>query len=55
MELEDNGIGDVIEGKDRVEMHGPFLIGNDEVLLSLRVLITYKQTHLGMSSWMQMM
>lgn len=24
MELEDNEIGDVIEGEDRVEMHGPF-------------------------------
>ena len=27
MELEDNGIGDVIEGEDRVEIHGPFLVG----------------------------
>ena len=27
MELEDNRIGDVIEGEDHVEMHGPFLVG----------------------------
>lgn len=50
MELEDNGIGDVIEGEDRVEIHGPFLIGNAEGLLSLRVLTADKQTRPGMSS-----
>ena len=27
MELEDNRIGDVIEGEDHVEMHGPFSVG----------------------------
>lgn len=50
MELEDNGIGDVTEGEDRVEIHGPFLIGNAEGLLSLRVLTADKQTRPGMSS-----
>ena len=27
MELEDNGIGDVIEEEDHVEIHGPFSVG----------------------------
>ena len=27
MELEDNRIGDVMEGEDRVEIHGPFSVG----------------------------
>ena len=27
MELEDNRIGDVIEGEDHVEIHGPFSVG----------------------------
>ena len=29
MELEDNGIGDVIEDEDRVEVHGPFFYGSN--------------------------
>ena len=40
MELEDNGIGDVIEGEDHVEIRGPFSVEKDEELLSLRVLTT---------------
>ena len=27
MELVDNGIGDVMEDEDHVEMHGPFQLG----------------------------
>ena len=54
MGLEDNGIGDVMEGEDRVEIHGPFSIENDKGLLSLRVLTTNEQTRTGMSSWVKM-
>lgn len=55
MELEDNGIGDVIEREDYVGIHDPFSIENDEGLLSLRVLTTNEQTRPGMSSWGEMM
>lgn len=48
MELEDNGIGDVIEGGP-CRVHGPFSIIDDEGLLSLRVLTIDKQTRTRMS------
>ena len=50
MELEDNGIGDVIEGEDQRELV-LFQWEDDAGLLSLRVLTTDKQTRTGMSSW----
>lgn len=37
MELEDNGIGDVIEDEDHVEIHGPFSVG---LIISLMNSIT---------------
>lgn len=49
MELEDNGIGDVIEGEDQRELV-LFQWEDDAGLLSLRVLTTDKQTRTGMSS-----
>ena len=55
MEFEDNRIGDVIEGEDHVEIHGPFSIIDDEGLLSLRVLTTNEQARPGMSSGVEMM
>lgn len=49
MELEDNGIGDVIEGEDQRELV-LFQWEDDAGLLSLRVLTTDKQIRTGMSS-----
>ena len=53
MELEDNGIGDVIEMRGSVEA-GPFN-WMDEGVLSLRVLTTDKQTRPRKSSGVEMM
>lgn len=49
MELEDNGIGDVIEGEDQRELV-LFQREDDAGRLSLRVLTADKQTRTGMSS-----
>ena len=49
MELEDNRIGDVIEGEDQRELV-LFQWEDDAGLLSLRVLTTDKQIRTGMSS-----
>ena len=49
MDLEDNGIGDVIEGEDQRELV-LFQWEDDAGLLSLRVLTTDKQIRTGMSS-----